>query len=281
MLTISTEVLSSEEVVEMDSVEAEYIARDLLRQIKEDSTKLLITSSPEIELIVRAGVVFAAKIEYLRKRFVGVHGDMGQLTREERRWISDLEGAMQRYTELVINALAKTLPHILDDKVERTILGSDEKVKLSVIHALPALVLSVHELKRLLTQGSYQIARFSGVFFHSVFAAQQIFRLFGLGEAARGGEGDLTNLPQTRLIFDYVVGSTKLAEDICQVLRVPLSGPPAITVMAEDTPPVVCIEYLLDSTPHAVVKANDGLAKAIALNKLAIPENFHVCFGVA
>lgn len=273
--------LSPQDIADMDSVDSVSVARELLQRIREESTRLLIDPSPEIGSIVRAGALFAAKIEYLRRRFVGVHGDITQITREEAAWISDLEGAMLRYTELVINSLSKALPYILGDKAEKSIRESDAKGSLSVLHALPALLLCIHEMKPLLVSNSHQIARFSGLFFHSVFAAQQMFRLFKLREAAIGGENDLTGLPHTKLIFDYVVGSTKLAEGICQILDVSLSGLPEITILTEDTPPVVCIEYLLDATPQEVAKANDGLAKAIAVNKLAIPENYHVCFGVA
>ncbi|NYT61268.1 hypothetical protein H0A66_02855 [Alcaligenaceae bacterium] len=281
MFAVAEEVLSRKEVAEMDSVEPGVVVRELLQRIQEDSKKLLIDPSPEINSIVRAGAIFSAKIEYLRRRLIGAHGDVMQLTQEERGWISELDGALLRYTQLVINGLAKVFPYILGNKAEISARGDDVNEKLSIFHALPGLVLSANEIKELLLTNSYQVARLYGTFFHSVFAAQQMFRLSKLGKSAMGGKDDLTNLPQTKLIFDYVVGGTDLAAKICETLGVSLRGSPAITILDEDTPPVVCIEYLLDASPLVVCKANDGLAKAIAGNKLKMPADFHVCFGVA
>lgn len=276
------EILSHQEMAAMDAVEPSTAARDLLQQINDDSKKLLTEPSPEIGSIIRAGAIFAAKVEYLRKQFFSVYGDLSRLTQEERAWVSDLDSALLKYVQIAIGGLAKVFPHILGSEARKSANCDPEKSeRLITPHALIALVLSAHEIENLLMDSPRQVTWLSGIFFHSVFAAQQIFRLHKLKEAAIGGSSDLTNLPQTKRIFNYVTGTTELASKVCEMLNVSLGGRPVITILDEETPPVVCIEYPLDAPPLKVCEANDILAKAIAVNDIQMPNDYHVCFGVA
>lgn len=281
MLVIPTDILSSAEVVEMDSVEAVSVARDLLQQIKERSTRLLIESSPEIGSFVHSGRLFAAKVEYLRRRFLGVQGDVSLLSNEEQQWMADLERAFRDYVQQVVRGLEKMFPYVLGREAAEIVDAYEEMTKIVPEHALIGLLMSAYEGKVLMTNGALGFNRFAGILMGSVFAAQQLFRMKNMGEASIGGNEDLSKIPWVKEIVEYVGGGTVLATRICAEAGLRSTGKPLVTVLEYDNPPVVCIEYLLNASPRQVCDANDKLAKSIAINRLRIPENFHICFGVA
>lgn len=281
MFATAVEVLSSQEIVEMDSVEAVSVARDLLQKIKEESTKLLIDPSPEMGSLIRSSRLFAAKVEYLRRRFVGAKGDVSLLSNEERRWIDDLERALGDYVQQVVIGIGRMLPYVLGHEAIKFIDASEEMTKLVPQHALIGLLIGAQEAKALLTGSAHGVSRFAGVFLGSVFAAQQFFRMWKMGKEAMGGSEDLSKIPWVKEVVEYVGGGTMLATQLCADLGLSPVGKPLVTILEHDNPPLLCIEYLLEASPQQVCEANDKLSKSIALNKLKIPDNFHVCFGVA
>lgn len=281
MFAAVEEVLSPKDIAEMDSIDAVSIARDLLQRIREESTKLLIDPSPEIELLIRSSRLFSAKVEYLRRRFLSTKGDISLLSNEERQWINDLERALRDYVRHVVAGLERVLPYVLGGDAIQFIDASEEMTELAPQHALIGLLIGAQETRALLTGSAYGFSRFAGVFLATVFAAQQLFRMWKMGKESMGGSGDLSKIPWVKEVVEYVGGGTVLAMRLCAELKLFPVGKPLVTILEHDDPPLLCVEYLLDAPPQQVCKANDKLSKSIAINRLKIPDNFHVCFGVA
>lgn len=275
------EVLSPQEIAELDSGEAVSIARDVLQKIKEESTRLLIDPSQEMGSLIASSRLFEAKVRYLKRRFAGARGDFSLLSSEELKWINDLDRALRTYVQHVIAGLTKTLPYVLGHEAVKIIDASEEMSKLLPQHALIGLLIGAQEVKSILTDKPHGFSRFADLFFASVFSAQQVFRMWKMGAESIGGSNDLSKLHWVKEVVEYVGGGTLLATQLCEEMGLSPVGKPLVTILEHDNPPLLCIEYLLDASPQQVCEANDKLSKSIALSNVNIPHNFHVCFGVA
>ncbi|WP_442592464.1 hypothetical protein ACSBPU_12750 [Parapusillimonas sp. JC17] len=280
MFADPTEILSSQEIAQMDSKEAAAIACDLLEKIRGESSKLAGEALPDIDSIIRSSGLLAAKVEYLRRRFVGVRGDTSLLSKEERGWMDGLDHALSEYMKSVIDGLERLFPNVLGN-VAVEIIGAGKEAQFGPQHALIGLLAGIQEMKRLVSAGTHGLIRFTTLFLTSIFVAQQFFRMWKMGEKSMGGSDDLSKLPWVKQVIEYVGGGTVLATRLCSEMGVSPVGAPLITILEHDNPPLLCIEYLLDASPRLVCEANDKLSKSIAVNRLPIPDSFHICFGVA
>lgn len=265
----------------MDSTEAVTIARDLLDKIKGESSKLAVEALPDIASIIRSSGLFAAKVEYLRRRVVGARGDVSLLSKEERGWIDGLDRALSQYVRSVIDGLERLFPYALGSGAVEIIEACKGATRLGPQHALMGLLAGIQEMKQLVSASTHGFTRFTTLLLTSIFAAQQLIRMWKMGEKSMGGSDDLSKIPWVKEVIEYVGGGTVLATQLCAEMGVFPVGAPLITILEHDNPPVLYIEYLLDASPQLVCEANDKLSKSIAVNRLKIPDSFHICFGVA